>query len=65
MYINTAFCFDHNLVRQVQVAAASLLDHRGSAQTHYHIYSQYRSSLLFNIIIYKSYYFFICFYFKI
>ena len=38
MYINTAFCFDHNLVRQVQVAAASLLDHRGSAQTHYHIY---------------------------
>ena len=38
MYINTAFCFDHNLVRQVQVAAASLLDHRGSAQNHYHIY---------------------------
>ena len=38
MYINTAFCFDHNLVRQVQVAAASLLDHRGSTQNHYHIY---------------------------
>lgn len=36
MQINLAFCFDQNLIRQVQVAAASLLDHRGMA--HYHIY---------------------------
>ena len=38
MYINIAFCFDHNLIRQVQVAAASLLDHTGTDQVHYHIY---------------------------
>ena len=38
MYINIAFCFDHNLIRQVQVAAASLLDHARTERVHYHIY---------------------------
>lgn len=38
MVINVAFCFDHNLIRQVQVAVASLLDHTRAEQTHYHIY---------------------------
>lgn len=38
VYINMAFCFDHNLIRQVQVTAASLLDHARDAQTHYRIY---------------------------
>lgn len=38
MYINIAFCFDHNLIRQVQVAAASLLDHARTDRVHYHIY---------------------------
>lgn len=41
--INIAFCFDHNLVRQVQVTAASLLDFTrtedaATGQPHYHIY---------------------------
>ncbi len=38
MYRNIAFCFDHNLIRQVQVALASLLDFTGADQTHYHVY---------------------------
>lgn len=38
MEIKIAFCFDQNLTRQVQVAAASLLDHRDRSRTHYHIY---------------------------
>lgn len=38
MYINIAFCFDHNLTHQVQVTTASLLDYRESEETHYHIY---------------------------
>lgn len=38
MYINIAFCFDYNLIRQVQVAVASLLDYAGVMKTHYHIY---------------------------
>jgi lipopolysaccharide biosynthesis glycosyltransferase len=36
MNIPVIFCFDGNLVRQVRVAAASLLDTRGTV--HYHIY---------------------------
>lgn len=36
--MNIAFCFDHNLIRQVQVTVASLLDYRGNASVHYHIY---------------------------
>lgn len=38
MYIDIAFCFDHNLIRQVQVAVASLLDCIVTDQVHYHIY---------------------------
>lgn len=38
MDINIAFCFDQNLIRQVQVVLASLLDHTRTMQTHYHIY---------------------------
>ena len=38
MEINIAFCFDHNLIRQVQVAVASLLDRTDAAKVHYHIY---------------------------
>lgn len=38
MYINIAFCFDHNLTRQVQVAVASLLDSTNTSKVHYHIY---------------------------
>lgn len=38
MYIDIAFCFDHNLIRQVQVAVASLLDHTVTDRVHYHIY---------------------------
>lgn len=38
MDINIAFCFDHNLIRQVQVVVASLLDHTRDERTHYHIY---------------------------
>lgn len=38
MYINIAFCFDHNLIRQVQVTLASLLDYGRPGREHYHIY---------------------------
>lgn len=38
MKINIAFCFDHNLIRQVQVTVASLLDFGRTEAVHYHIY---------------------------
>lgn len=38
MQINIAFCFDHNLTRQVQVTLASLLDYARTGQTHFHVY---------------------------
>lgn len=38
MYINIAFCFDENIVKQVQVTIASLLDSTVSDGVHYHIY---------------------------
>lgn len=38
MLINIAFCFDENLVEQVKVTVASLLDHGVTGQVHYHIY---------------------------
>ncbi len=38
MALNIAFCFDHNLTRQVQVTIASLLDHTRTGEEHYHIY---------------------------
>ncbi len=38
MQINIAFCFDHNLCRQVQVVLSSLLDSCSKGQTHYHVY---------------------------
>lgn len=38
MLINIAFCFDENLVEQVKVAIASLLDYGVTEQVHYNIY---------------------------
>ena len=38
MQINVAFCFDHNLMNQAQVTAASLLDFARVDHVHYHIY---------------------------
>lgn len=38
MLINIAFCFDENLVEQVQAAIASLLDHGAAEGVHYHVY---------------------------
>ena len=38
MYINIAFCFDEKIAEQVQVTAASLLDHTLTDGVHYHIY---------------------------
>lgn len=37
MYINVAFCFDRNLVNQVRVSVASLLDGRTDREVHYRI----------------------------
>lgn len=36
--IKIVFCFDEKLIKQVQVAVASLLDHRGVGNVHYHVY---------------------------
>jgi lipopolysaccharide biosynthesis glycosyltransferase len=36
--INAAFCFDENLISQVQAAVASLLDAESDGQVHYDIY---------------------------
>lgn len=38
MRINVAFCFDENLMRQVRVTVAALLDARTDKTTHYDIY---------------------------
>ena len=38
MNINVAFCFDENLVKQVRVSVASLLDAGKDPDVHYHIY---------------------------
>lgn len=38
MLIRAAFCFDENLVNQIQVTAASLLDAEQNPQVHYEIY---------------------------
>lgn len=38
MLIRTAFCFDENLVNQIRVTVASLLDSNEDAQVHYEIY---------------------------
>ena len=37
MRINVAFCFDENLMRQVRVTVAALLDARTDKTTHYDI----------------------------
>ena len=54
--IPIVFCFDDNLIRQVQVTVASLLDHRASA--HYSIYcvcagTAYRSESVLRAVIAK------------